>query len=57
MVEFRILRFRISNCSEAALIEALRSCKELEAKIVKRLGSFRGEMVEVIQDEPIQKLE
>ena len=53
MVEFRILRFRVSNCSQDALIQALHSCKELEARIVKRLNSFKGEFLERLDDKEI----
>ena len=51
MVEFRLLRFKVSRMSQDALVQALRSCKELEARIVKRLNSFQGEFLEPITDE------
>ena len=46
MVEFRLLRFRVSRMTEEECVRAHGSCKELEARIVKRLNSFRGEFLE-----------
>ena len=51
MVEFRILGFKVSRMSKEETIRALSSCKELEARLVKRLRSFEGEPIEIVQED------
>jgi hypothetical protein len=57
MVEFRVLRAHVSRWDEAECARALGSCKELEARIIKRLNSFKGEMIERIEESPPAKLD
>ena len=45
MVEFRVLNFKMSNEGREGLIQALRSCKELEARILKRLNVLNTEFL------------
>ncbi len=55
--DFRRVRAKVSSMSEDDCVGALRSCKELEARIIKRLASFKGEFVEDITNQPKELLE
>lgn len=56
-LNLRIEKFNVSAMSREECVLALRSCKELEAKILKRMGSFDGEFITVIEpDQPVELL-